>query len=97
MKHIKPLILVILDGWGISAEKKGTAIAQAKIPTIEKLNHFYPHFYLKASGIAVVLSAFLFKSFWNRCRASVERTRQFRSWTFEFGRWKNYLPKSAKN
>jgi 2,3-bisphosphoglycerate-independent phosphoglycerate mutase len=55
MKHIKPLILVILDGWGISAEKKGNAIAQAEIPTIEKLNHFYPHFYLKASGIAVGL------------------------------------------
>jgi 2,3-bisphosphoglycerate-independent phosphoglycerate mutase len=55
MKHIKPLILVILDGWGISTEKKGNAIAQAEIPTIEKLNHFYPHFYLKASGIAVGL------------------------------------------
>jgi len=55
MKHIKPLILVILDGWGISAEKKGNAIVQAKTPTIEKLNRSWPRFYLKASGLAVGL------------------------------------------
>ena len=55
MKHIKPLILVILDGWGISPEKKGNAIAQAETTTIKKLNYSYPHFYLKASGIAVGL------------------------------------------
>jgi 2,3-bisphosphoglycerate-independent phosphoglycerate mutase len=55
MKHIKPLILIILDGWGVSAEKRGNAIAQAKTPTIKKLNYSYPHFYLKASGLAVGL------------------------------------------
>jgi 2,3-bisphosphoglycerate-independent phosphoglycerate mutase len=55
MKHIKPLILVILDGWGISAEKKGNAIAHAETPIIENLNRSYPRFYLKASGLAVGL------------------------------------------
>ena len=52
---IKPLILVILDGWGINLNKKGNAIVQAKTPTIEKLNSFWPHFCLRASGIAVGL------------------------------------------
>ena len=55
MKYIKPLILVVLDGWGISQNKKGNAIAQAKTPAIEKLNRFWPRFYLKASGLAVGL------------------------------------------
>ena len=51
----KPIILVIMDGWGISDDQRGNAIAKAKLPTIEKLNQFYPHISLQASGISVGL------------------------------------------
>jgi 2,3-bisphosphoglycerate-independent phosphoglycerate mutase len=51
----KPIVLVVLDGWGLGKSDKGNAIAQAKLPTIEKLNKFYPHIALQASGISVGL------------------------------------------
>jgi len=49
----KPITLVILDGWGLSKSIKGNATVAAKLPTIEKLNQFYPHIALQASGISV--------------------------------------------
>ena len=51
----KPVILVILDGWGIGKSDKGNPIAKANLPTIEKLNRYYPHAALQASGISVGL------------------------------------------
>ncbi|HEX7586445.1 MAG TPA: 2,3-bisphosphoglycerate-independent phosphoglycerate mutase, partial [Patescibacteria group bacterium] len=51
----KPVVLVVLDGWGIGRGAKGNALAKAKLPTIEKLNKFYPHTALQASGISVGL------------------------------------------
>lgn len=51
----KPVVLVILDGWGIEKNEKGNPIAHANLPTIEKLNSFYPHLSLEASGISVGL------------------------------------------
>lgn len=51
----KPVVLVVLDGWGIGRGAKGNALAKAKLPTIEKLNKFYPHTALHASGISVGL------------------------------------------
>lgn len=52
---MKSIILVILDGWGISREAKGNAIAQARTPTINEIEKFYPAISLQASGIAVGL------------------------------------------
>lgn len=49
----RPIALIILDGWGLSDKNKGNAIAEAKLPTIDKLNQFYPHIALQASGISV--------------------------------------------
>jgi 2,3-bisphosphoglycerate-independent phosphoglycerate mutase len=49
----KPVVLVILDGWGLSDKQKGNAIYSSKLPTIDKLNQFYPHIALQASGISV--------------------------------------------
>lgn len=46
----KPLLLMILDGWGYNPEKEGNAILQAKIPNIKKLMDSYPNTLLKASG-----------------------------------------------
>ena len=51
----KPVVLVVLDGWGIGRSAKGNAIAKANLPTINKLNGFYPHVALQASGISVGL------------------------------------------
>lgn len=52
---MKPVILAILDGWGISDEIQGNAIRQAKTPTLNEIEKFYPAISLQASGIAVGL------------------------------------------
>ncbi len=49
----KPIVLVVLDGWGISEKQQGNPIMTAKLPTMDKLNQFYPHIAIQASGIAV--------------------------------------------
>ncbi len=46
---------MVLDGWGLTDSKKGNAIAAANIPTIKKLEEFYPYISLQASGISVGL------------------------------------------
>lgn len=51
----KPVILIILDGWGIGKNDKSNAITEAIAPTIKKLNEFYPSVALQASGISVGL------------------------------------------
>lgn len=51
----KPLILIVLDGWGISNNVQGNPIREATLPTFEKLNRFYPMTTLQASGISVGL------------------------------------------
>ena len=43
----KPLILVILDGWGINPEIEGNAIANADTPVMDYLIGKYPHSTLK--------------------------------------------------
>ena len=49
------VILLILDGWGVSPQKRGNAIANASLPTFDYVRRFYPSFLLKASGISVGL------------------------------------------
>ncbi len=49
------VILIIADGWGLSATVEGNAIAQAKTPVIDRLFQRYPHATLQASGLAVGL------------------------------------------
>jgi len=39
----KPLVLIIMDGWGIRREKKGNAILNAKTPNYDFLIKNYPH------------------------------------------------------
>lgn len=53
----KPLMLVILDGWGHSDTYDGNAIAQASLPNFRSVEQEYPHACLKASGEAVGLPA----------------------------------------
>lgn len=51
----KPLILIVLDGWGYSEEKENNAIAEANTSFFDSLWQKYPHSLLKASGEAVGL------------------------------------------
>lgn len=51
----KPLCLIIFDGWGISKETVGNAIACANTPNIDEFISEYPHTFLEASGEAVGL------------------------------------------
>ena len=52
---IKPLILIILDGYGLTWRRKGNAIKLAKKPTFDMLEKSYPYSKLKAAGSAVGL------------------------------------------
>lgn len=49
----KPLVLCILDGWGISQDSPGNAITRANPTNFNSLWFSYPHTYLVASGQAV--------------------------------------------
>jgi 2,3-bisphosphoglycerate-independent phosphoglycerate mutase len=51
----KPLLLVILDGWGIRAEREANAIAIAGTPAMDALAGEFPTTALKTSGLAVGL------------------------------------------
>lgn len=51
----KPLVVVILDGWGISLLKKGNAIYAADTPTMDTYAKTYPSAAVSAAGIEVGL------------------------------------------
>ena len=51
----KPLVLVILDGWGYRLETQYNAIAAAKKPVWDRLWQDYPHTLIQASEAAVGL------------------------------------------
>ena len=46
----KPLVLVILDGWGYRAESKANAIALARKPTYDRMLREYPNTLIHTSG-----------------------------------------------
>ncbi|PYV95992.1 MAG: 2,3-bisphosphoglycerate-independent phosphoglycerate mutase [Acidobacteria bacterium] len=50
MTRPKPLVLVILDGWGYRAETKANAIALARKPTYDRLLTEYPNTLIHTSG-----------------------------------------------
>lgn len=51
----KPIVLLILDGWGIGPPNAGNAINRAHTPNLRKYWVSYPHTQLTASGEAVGL------------------------------------------
>ena len=55
VKKKKPIVLVILDGWGEWDIEKGNPFFRAKLPLIAELNNHCPKVYLQASGMAVGL------------------------------------------
>jgi 2,3-bisphosphoglycerate-independent phosphoglycerate mutase len=52
-----PLVLIVLDGWGIREDRDHNAIALARTPVYDALLARYPHAQLIASGEAVGLPA----------------------------------------
>ena len=60
---MKPLVLIIRDGWGVcdedpdSARRHGNAVALTELPVLKQLLETYPHSLLQASGEAVGLPA----------------------------------------
>ncbi|MBI3577038.1 2,3-bisphosphoglycerate-independent phosphoglycerate mutase [Candidatus Gottesmanbacteria bacterium] len=52
---VKPVVLIILDGWGIAPPGPGNAISLAKLTHMPSFWQSYPHSELSASGEAVGL------------------------------------------
>ena len=55
MPKVKPVLLVVLDGWGLRVEREANAIAIAGTPNMDALAREYPAAALKTSGLAVGL------------------------------------------
>lgn len=51
----RPLVVVILDGWGISFVTEGNAIAAAKTPNMDMFARYFPSAAIQAAGIEVGL------------------------------------------
>ncbi len=51
----KPVVLMILDGYGLNSRTDGNAVAQAKTPVMDRLMAEYPFVKGNASGMAVGL------------------------------------------
>lgn len=52
---VKPVVLIVLDGWGLAPPGPGNAISLAKLETMPFLWQSFPHTELAASGEAVGL------------------------------------------
>ena len=52
---MRPVILIVLDGWGINPRKEGNAQLLAKTPVLDKLFKEYPKTKLETSGLSVGL------------------------------------------
>ncbi|NND64603.1 MAG: 2,3-bisphosphoglycerate-independent phosphoglycerate mutase [Gammaproteobacteria bacterium] len=57
LKNQRPLVLVVLDGWGLRSEREHNAIALADTPMWDKLWRDCPRAQLEANGEAVGLPA----------------------------------------
>ena len=55
MSEKKPIVLIILDGWGYRKEHQANAIYHAKTPVIDGLMTNYPNMLIETSGMAVGL------------------------------------------
>jgi len=51
----KPLMLMILDGWGINPNPEHNAVALANTPNLKRMLADYPHVPIRTSGMAVGL------------------------------------------
>ncbi|MBI3384590.1 2,3-bisphosphoglycerate-independent phosphoglycerate mutase [Candidatus Gottesmanbacteria bacterium] len=54
-QKFKPVVLVVLDGWGISVPGEGNAVTRSKTPNFTRFSSQFPHTELRASGESVGL------------------------------------------
>ncbi|MGM0440494.1 MAG: 2,3-bisphosphoglycerate-independent phosphoglycerate mutase [Chlamydiota bacterium] len=54
---VRPVCVIIRDGWGVNEKKEGNAVAAAKTPNIDSYKEKYPWTLLECSGEAVGLPA----------------------------------------
>ena len=47
---MEPVVLVVLDGWGLSPLRQGNAIAMATTPFMQYAETHFPSFPLDAAG-----------------------------------------------
>ena len=52
---MRPVALIIRDGWGVNARHDGNSVATAKTPVIDQIRARYPHCLLDCCGEAVGL------------------------------------------
>jgi len=55
LNSCRPLVVIILDGWGISFVKEGNAIATAPTPNMDSFAQYFPCAAIAAAGIEVGL------------------------------------------
>lgn len=55
MKVYKPVVLAVIDGFGVSLEERGNPVVEAKKPFLDTFDHNFPFTTLQASGVAVGL------------------------------------------
>lgn len=55
--QIHPMVLLVLDGWGIAPPSGGNALTQSRLPNYQKILKEYPNTQLIASGESVGLPA----------------------------------------
>lgn len=82
-KQQTPVVLMILDGWGISKQAEGNAIVQGNTPNMERLFNSCGHSQLLCSGEFV--------------GSAGRPAGQFRSWSFEFRCRKNRVSGTDQN
>ncbi len=57
MRQYQPVVLIVLDGFGVAAASPGNAITTARMPNFFRLQNQYFYTNLQASGIAVGLGS----------------------------------------
>jgi 2,3-bisphosphoglycerate-independent phosphoglycerate mutase len=53
----RPVVLVVLDGWGLAPDVNGNAVRRARTPNLDRWLSTYPHTSLACAGEAVGLTA----------------------------------------
>jgi 2,3-bisphosphoglycerate-independent phosphoglycerate mutase len=56
MPRPKPVVLIVIDGFGVAPSVDGNAVREANMPVMKKLIQSYPAMTVQASGMAVGLS-----------------------------------------
>jgi len=52
---MRPVVLIVRDGWGVNAHHEGNSVVAAKTPVIDQIRARYPHCLLDCCGEAVGL------------------------------------------